>query len=242
MRVSIKQISLAWETECRTHTQKVVLLALCDNANDEGFCWPSISTLARKCDLSKQGVLDQIEGLHKRRVLSVERTRGKSNRYQLKLVNRVDQSAALTSQPDGLPLVNRVDHHQSTALTGLVNRVDPNRKEPSLEPSVEPPKAGNDDSCETVLIAWNGLGEPFPKVRFLSDGRRTHLRARLKENNWRENWREAIAMLPQQAFATGDNDRKWILTFDFFIKPDSLAKILEGKYKGGKKRSTIDNF
>jgi hypothetical protein len=35
-------------------------------------------------------------------------------------------------------------------------------------------------------------------------------------------------------FFRGDNDRGWRITFDFFIRPDSVAKIIEGNYSNGK--------
>lgn len=37
-------------------TQKIVLLALADNANDEGDCYPSVRTLVAKCGLSERAI------------------------------------------------------------------------------------------------------------------------------------------------------------------------------------------
>ena len=53
--MSIKLMCAAFDAEVPS-TQKLVLLALCDNANDEGHCFPSISTLERKCSLSDRAV------------------------------------------------------------------------------------------------------------------------------------------------------------------------------------------
>lgn len=44
-------------------SQKIVLLALADCANDEGHCWPSMATLAKKCSKGErtiQGVIKQL--------------------------------------------------------------------------------------------------------------------------------------------------------------------------------------
>ena len=39
-----------------TDSQKIVMLALADQANDEGMCWPSIATLARRCSKAERTV------------------------------------------------------------------------------------------------------------------------------------------------------------------------------------------
>jgi Helix-turn-helix domain len=129
--MSISKMTDAWKVPCETHTQKLVLIALADNASDQGLCWPSLSTLARKCDLSRQGVIDQIEKLGGCGLVKTVKKDGLTNRY----IVLPDQSTALTSSPK--PLVNGVDYHQSTALTRPVNGVDRhlNRQEPSIEPS-----------------------------------------------------------------------------------------------------------
>lgn len=37
-------------------TQKVLLLSLADLANDAELCWPSVKTLAKKCQLSRRTI------------------------------------------------------------------------------------------------------------------------------------------------------------------------------------------
>jgi len=44
-------------------SEKIVLLALADCANDEGHCWPSMATLARKCSKSDRTVQAAIKSL-----------------------------------------------------------------------------------------------------------------------------------------------------------------------------------
>ena len=76
-------MSKVWELSIGSHTQKLFLIALADNASDEGVCWPSIRTLARKCDLSEPGVRRQIELCVQDNLISVVTGGGrKSNVYQ----------------------------------------------------------------------------------------------------------------------------------------------------------------
>ncbi len=53
--MSIKLMTLAFETPYKP-SPKVFLLAVCDNANDEGICYPSIATLAKKCSIGKTNI------------------------------------------------------------------------------------------------------------------------------------------------------------------------------------------
>lgn len=115
-------MSQAWQTDCKTHTQKLVLLALADNANDEGYCWPSITRLAGKCDLSRKGVMSCIQQLDLLGFIQIERTDGKQNHYWVltdrKLVTRGDQSLPVTSHP-GLPVLVTPMHPSASTIYTL---------------------------------------------------------------------------------------------------------------------------
>lgn len=87
--------------------------------------------------------------------------------------------------------------------------------------------------AEAFKLAWNELPSPFRPVRTMSDGRVTSLRARMKDEFWSSNWRNALESLKTSEFCKGKNDRGWIADVDFFLRPDSVAKILEGKYANG---------
>lgn len=174
--MSIRIMSLAWQAKTATHTEKLVLLALADNANDSGECWPSISTIARKCSLSRQGVLNQIGRLESANLVRPSRGNGCVNRYivTIKPVHAVDQSTPLTSQRGGLPPVNAVDYHQSTPLTAPVHAVDSNHQEPSIKPSEEPPlvlipdeegkktKTWEPDPYQKTINRWFGRRDRTP--------------------------------------------------------------------------------
>jgi hypothetical protein len=53
--MSIKLMTAVWAVAL-IHTDKLVLLALADNANDEGLCWPSVMTLTQKCGMDARTV------------------------------------------------------------------------------------------------------------------------------------------------------------------------------------------
>lgn len=62
-------------------TQKFVLVALCDCANDQGECYPSIKTLMEKCSLSERAVQESIHELESSGYVEREFRTGRSTTY-----------------------------------------------------------------------------------------------------------------------------------------------------------------
>ena len=62
----------AWEMDV-PQGQKLVLLALCDHANDDGACFPSHEKLAKKCSATETTVGRHIKWLRKHGILTVKR-------------------------------------------------------------------------------------------------------------------------------------------------------------------------
>ena len=60
--MSVRMMSLVWELDL-PDSEKLVLLALADCANDEGGCWPSVETISRKCSKSERTVQNCIRTL-----------------------------------------------------------------------------------------------------------------------------------------------------------------------------------
>ena len=84
--MSIRVMTSVWDDlRTQAHSELLVLLALADWANDDGYCWPTISALATKARLSERAV-QQILG----RLTTTGRIRriqgggrGRANRYQV---------------------------------------------------------------------------------------------------------------------------------------------------------------
>jgi hypothetical protein len=133
--MSIKLMTLVWDMELPT-TQKIVLLALADNANDEGICWPSITTLEKKTSLHRATVIRTISELEERSHLSRSSESGKTNTYQL------NPSHSATSSTERL--VAQDDYTRRTQRLVPVAQRDYTRRtarprtiiEPSIEPSL----------------------------------------------------------------------------------------------------------
>jgi hypothetical protein len=82
---------------------------------------------------------------------------------------------------------------------------------------------------QSVVNAWNAV-PGVSHCRQLSASRRKALTKRLSDQWWRDNWRAAIARIPSARFLIGENKQGWKANFDWFLRPDSVLRILENAY------------
>jgi hypothetical protein len=105
---------------------------------------------------------------------------------------------------------------------------NPNQAKPILEEGESnAADAAGPLAHQEVLSAWNQAMQQYCK---LTSKRRAALSQRLKDRFWLEHWRRAIARASESDFCRGVNDRGWVADFEWFLRPDSVTKLLEGKY------------
>lgn len=85
----------------------------------------------------------------------------------------------------------------------------------------------NKDYLEKVMIKWNLLG--ISNISCIKNTRQKLLKARIKEHGT-DNVINAIGNIEKSSFLKGQNDRGWVITFDWFVKPNNFIKVLEGNY------------
>lgn len=78
--MSIKLMAAAWEMDI-PQTEKMVLLCLCDHANDNGVCWPSVASMARKCSVSERSVQRAIRALRNRKIVTWDDAPGRVHKF-----------------------------------------------------------------------------------------------------------------------------------------------------------------
>ena len=85
---------------------------------------------------------------------------------------------------------------------------------------------------QIIIDNWNELN--LAQIRSINSNRLKLVQARVKEFSLEEIV-QAIKSIRNSSFLKGQNDRNWIITFDWFIKPNNFVKVLEGNYldKGG---------
>lgn len=89
--MSLKTMNAVWEKSAQEGNKLLILLALADNANDLGFCFPHIDFLIRKTRLSKATVLRNLQALEATGELIVVHRRTLGNRYIVTLGLSADE-------------------------------------------------------------------------------------------------------------------------------------------------------
>jgi hypothetical protein len=129
-----------WKMEIAT-APKMVLLALCDNANDQGECYPSVAMLAEKCSMAERSVQKHISDMEREGIIARGYRTGRSTVYQInprKLCTPANCAPPQTVHPTpatGAPPPPQTVH--PTPATGAPITII----EPSVEPSRKQKKA-----------------------------------------------------------------------------------------------------
>lgn len=88
---------------------------------------------------------------------------------------------------------------------------------------------------------YNNICTSLSSVRILTDKRKKAIKAFLKDFT-AEQFREICTKANANAFLTGQNDRAWKADFDFLLRPDKAARILEGGYdNNGDRKQEVKN-
>nr|WP_217346575.1 helix-turn-helix domain-containing protein [Noviherbaspirillum sp. L7-7A]MBV0881038.1 helix-turn-helix domain-containing protein [Noviherbaspirillum sp. L7-7A] len=80
--MSISFMALAWKTDIPAG-RKLVLLSLCDHADDQGECYPSVEAIAQKCSMGQRTVQQHISDLERAGMLVRRFRKGRSTLYQV---------------------------------------------------------------------------------------------------------------------------------------------------------------
>lgn len=108
----------------------LVLASLADQANDDGYCWPSVASTAKRCRISERQVQRWIGALVDQGLLQVEARPGTSNMYRI-LGGDMDDTPGTT------PMSPHPRHGRHPTPDTHVTQTINNHKEPPVEPSVD---------------------------------------------------------------------------------------------------------
>ncbi len=160
-----------------------------------------------------------ISGLHKEAVKQEDRR------------EKLRQNGLLGGRPKNQKVILEKPKHKP----GSGNQ---NESLPSPSPSPSPKEGESNASLplvtiQTVFDEWNTTASRsgLPKCLLISDKRRQALNVRLKNEFFLANWRTALKRISGLKFCLGENERGWVASLDWFITPDAVVKIMEGKYK-----------
>lgn len=125
----------------------------------------------------------------------------------------------------------RERHHASSCVISRHPASSHTDTDTDTDKDLIPPKKEVLVVGKQVIDAWNAMSVTCGLSKAMATPNRIKKsNARLKEELWRESYQKAIDMIPNSAFLRGENSRRWKANIEFFLRPDSVAKILEGKY------------
>ncbi|MDD5487108.1 MAG: hypothetical protein PHW65_06100 [Dehalococcoidales bacterium] len=134
----------------------------------------------------------------------------------------------------------RTANGQQTDTNNKVNNVNNENNEKKKSTS-------NEVSCPHLEIVnqYNKiLGDKLPKVivDLWNGPRKRNLAARWKEDKKRQSldwWSCYFSTVKATPFLAGENDKGWKADMAWLVKQENMTKVLEGKYDGQKKHSSI---
>lgn len=144
-------------------SEKIVLLALADQANDAGRnCWPSVPTIARRSSQGERTVRRALQSLESKGFLSIHHRTGTSSQYHIHL-RQSETPANLTGVCDGTPTPATVAPPPCQSGTPPPATV---AGKPPIESSSETPIESSKSSASKIALpdwmpldAWNGFLE-----------------------------------------------------------------------------------
>ena len=152
--MSVAAMHWAW-SQVLPPAPKLILMALADNADDGGYCWPRVKKIAERCSVSERTVQRTLKNFETSALLKVIRRfrpedgRQTSNGYQLSLQAYSDR---LSPTP--------VRRHPAHDIDGTHGATKPCRgeggiavapQEPPQQPSFESPPQP-DESCSRLFL------------------------------------------------------------------------------------------
>lgn len=241
--MSVRALAAVFSYSKAREGARLVMLALADRADDDGYCFPSLTELARKTLLDRRSVTRNLARLVKDDELRRFRrqhgpstpaqdrlSRGQQTTlYQLTIAGLPGRGAPPLATPDQVgayrPYLDFEGRGVEDTKVGApaplpikeVRQTDTSKKR-------APPKI---DAGAFLADLWNGRASG--KVRQV--GELTPTRRRLAQAAWRGHpdpawWRTTLTEAYRSRFLRGA--KGWAMTFNWWLSKDNAVQISEG--------------
>lgn len=155
------------------------------------------------------------------------------NEYNASLLANWD-NGKLGGRPKSEPKKKPIDNPPETHGLAMGN--------PSITHQEPIDKIDKIDKKEIILQfveRWNST--TLPKCLEITRKRITSISQRLENPFFKDNWEQALEKIKVSSFCNGQNDRKWKATIDWFIRPDTVTKIMEGAFDNRSENKPVYN-
>lgn len=146
----------------------------------------------------------------------------------------------------------RIEQEKQLLITGQASGQMSGQNSPEIEIEreidieIEKERESPKITCQQIADLYNDTCVSFPRLKTLSDTRKKAIKARLKTYTL-EDFKTLFLKAEASGFLKGSNDRNWSATFDWLIKDNNMAKVLEGNYddkpkQNGKRKEIIPSW
>ena len=132
---------------------------------------------------------------------------------------------ATTWQPNGNHLATQYRLGKDS-----IGKVSKGEGEENGVTDAEPPSLREEkNTCQQIVDLYHSICKSYPTVRSISESRKKAIRARLNTYSL-DDFKAVFEQAEASSFLRGANARNWSATFDWLIKDQNMAKVLEGNY------------
>ena len=150
--MSAKYTFAVYETIVGSAKEKIVLLKLADNANDDGVCWPGMDYLCRHTELSRSSLIRALKSLEEKGFIQVQRRKTDNGKQNLSNLYKLTLPSFTMTLPQC-----QDDTTPSVRMTP-----EPNNNKSNNKPSY--PVGINPDLLASISNHWNELMTTQPTV------------------------------------------------------------------------------
>lgn len=225
----MSNLAITWALSQKTGspTSKLILLKLADQANDEGFCWPSQTTISKHCEVSRETVNRHIKRLESSGFLRVQRRFDGncqlSSYYHLNILN-----------PPVIHNHNPCDPKSHPPVTQDHTPCDSGSHKPSYNPHIEPslnqspynpPKGENgqtEQASKSYPEEFEQAWSAYPKRDGGNPKRRAYnaWKARIKAGHESSTMVAGAERYAAHVQAHGTNGTRFVMQAATFFGPD----------------------
>ena len=222
-----------------TPYDRAVYLALCRFSDRNGVCFPSLTTIAARGNVSLAQVKRSIGILESRGFISRERRRGEHGNestlyHLLSMEGRLTESLGRPQQ--SLPLAQEeptLGSHRATKKNHITRTSEERREEGEVRSPRSTRHTPEKALLDAVVALYHRMLPGLSKVRLLSSKRRTAIGALIGADSARVDlawWQEYFGIVARSPWLLGENPRGWTADLDWLLSEGNMTKTLEGKY------------
>ena len=118
------------------------------------------------------------------------------------------------------------DYKQTqSSYVAVSDKEEDKERDKDIEKDIEK----ENDTCKQVVDLYHSICTSYPSVKVLSEVRKREIKARLNTYSL-DDLKAVFEKAEASSFLKGRNNRNWIANFDWLIKDENMAKVLDGNY------------